>query len=116
MSERCDICGLMANVGPHGDGVCTPSAHHKISETVVPFICSERDCEHHALGIEPCPSSQMDICDECTRESWEEWEGPVTAWEDCRIRPCADCGGIYLAHWDRDHEWIPNRTIGASDE
>ena len=111
MSERCDTCGLVASVGPHGDGVCTPTEHHKISETVVPYVCSQRDCEHWADGDgSQCPTEIWDVCEECSRESREECEGPVTTWDECRLRPCTACGGVSLAHWDRDHEWTPDRT------
>jgi hypothetical protein len=60
------------------------STHTKIEQSVVAWECAERDCEHRALGIEPCPSQVIDICKECSDRSWDEGEGTVIPWEDCQ--------------------------------
>ena len=88
------------------------SVHHKISETVVPYVCSQRDCEHWALGDgSECPTEVMEVCEEHSKAAWEEWEGPVVAWEDCFLRPCTTCGEPYSEHWGSEHEWTPSADV-----
>ncbi len=72
------------------------SVHHKVQMTVVPFECSERDCEHWSpLGSGECPESVWDVCEECTEASREYHEGPVVTWDECWLTtddPECECG------------------------
>lgn len=71
--------------------------HRKVEMTVVPYVCSERDCEHWSpAGSGNCPETVEAVCEECTRRCWEFHEGPVVPWDECWLTnpeedPCT-CG------------------------
>ncbi|WP_193596095.1 hypothetical protein [Microbacterium sp. YJN-G] len=55
------------------------STHTKVNEEVyLEYDCTFKDCSH-----DECPTERMDICQECSRESWEKYEGGVVTWMEC---------------------------------
>lgn len=52
------------------------STHTKVNEEVYSeYDCTLKDCSH-----DECPTERVDICQECSRESWEHYEGGVVTW------------------------------------
>ncbi|WP_036279089.1 hypothetical protein [Microbacterium sp. CH12i] len=54
------------------------STHTKVNEVVYSDSECPFDCSH-----DECPTERVDICQECSRESWEEHEGGVITWAEC---------------------------------
>lgn len=55
------------------------STHTKVNEEVyAEYECSLGDCGH-----DTCPTLRLDICQECTREAWEQHEGGAVTWTEC---------------------------------
>ena len=55
------------------------STHTKVNEEVyAEYDCSIKGCAH-----DECPTVRVDICQECSRRSWEEHEGGAVTWMEC---------------------------------
>lgn len=55
------------------------NTHTKVNEVVYSeYECTFQDCDH-----DECPTERADICQECSKESWEQHEGGVVAWTEC---------------------------------
>lgn len=65
-----------------------PTTHTKISE----IVYSEYECSPGGEGCahDECPTERVEICDECSRWSWEEHEGGVITWAECLDDRCLD--------------------------
>lgn len=58
------------------------NTHTKVSEVVY----SEYDCTPgvgEGCTHDECPTERVDICEECSREAWEEHEAGVVTWAEC---------------------------------
>ena len=58
------------------------SNHTRVDiEATDDYECAFGDCGHE---VRPCPTSTWDCCRECTDRSWDQYEGGVVTWDECK--------------------------------